>query len=186
MGLFTGFIFLMILLFVSGGDAAIDDIINAAAVVVFGCIFLGSSSAFNAITAASVVALGVSYGIPIAVNVAQMRRALPPRAFELPPAVGWACNLLGLSFIILTTVLFVFPPELPVSGSNMNYCIAAFGIILIISTTQWIVDGRQNYSGPKVDEQILQAAASHDAGVDPTVIKPGADETSQQQATKHL
>ncbi|KAL9082244.1 MAG: hypothetical protein Q9159_006581 [Coniocarpon cinnabarinum] len=31
MGLFTGFIFLMILLFVSGGDAAIDDIINSAA-----------------------------------------------------------------------------------------------------------------------------------------------------------
>jgi amino acid transporter len=34
-------------------------------VVIFGLVFLGSTSAFNAIVSASVVALGVSYGIPI-------------------------------------------------------------------------------------------------------------------------
>jgi len=35
----------------------------------------------------------------------------------------------GLAFTLLTTVFFLFPPELPVTGSNMNYAIAVFGFI---------------------------------------------------------
>lgn len=64
-------------------------------VVIFGCIFLGSSSAFNAIISASVVALGVSYGIPLAINCLQGRRMLPPRAFVLPGPLGWIANLVS-------------------------------------------------------------------------------------------
>lgn len=52
---------------------------------------------------------------------------------------------------ILTTVLFVFPPELPVTPANMNYAIVAFGVILLISGGTWIIDGRKNYKGPVVD-----------------------------------
>ncbi|POR38559.1 Choline transport protein [Tolypocladium paradoxum] len=44
---------------------------TAAWVPVFGCIFLGSSSTFNAITSATVVALGVTYAIPPTINVLQ-------------------------------------------------------------------------------------------------------------------
>lgn len=92
--------------------------LTAGLVVIFGCIFLGSNSAFNAITSASVVALGISYGMPIAVNCLQMRRKLPPRPFVLPPILGWLFNIVGLVYIIVTTILFVFPPDLPVTGSN--------------------------------------------------------------------
>lgn len=61
--------------------------------------------------------------------------------------------------MIVTTVLFVFPPELPVTGSNMNYCIVAFAIVFIISLIQWFVDGRKNYTGPKanLEESMLVA-----------------------------
>ncbi|KAI5368226.1 putative amino acid/polyamine transporter I, amino acid permease [Septoria linicola] len=121
-------------------------------VLIFGLIFLGSTSAFNAIVSASVVALGVSYGIPIAINCLRGRKQLPPtRSFILPEWFGWTVNLMGIAFVIVTTVLFVFPPELPVTGNNMNYCIVAFGIVFIISMIQWFVDGRKNYTGPKLD-----------------------------------
>lgn len=121
-------------------------------VVVFGCIFLGSTSAFNAIVSASVVALGLTYGIPVAINCMRGRKMLPKnRAFAMPEPLAWFANILGIIYVILTTVLFVFPPFLPVTGSNMNYCIAAFAIVVIISLIQWIVDGRKNYKGPKVD-----------------------------------
>lgn len=63
--------------------------LTTACVVIFGCIFLGSSSAFNAIISASVVALGVSYAIPPAVNCLRGRKCLPPRAFVLPGLLGW-------------------------------------------------------------------------------------------------
>lgn len=145
-------------------------------VIIFGCIFLGSSSAFSAITSASVVALEVSYGIPVAVNCLQGRSKLPPRAFVLSPILGWTFNLIGLAFVILTSVLFLFPPELPVSGSNMNYCVAAFGIVLIISVVQWIVDGRKNYTGPRIKntEEVLVAQSSHQDCLDGGETADGA------------
>jgi choline transport protein len=95
-------------------------ILTTLLVIIFGCIFLGSSSAFNAIISASVVALGVSYAIPIAINCIRGRKMLPPRAFVLPSAFAWFANILGVIYVIITTVLFVFPPELPVTGSNMS------------------------------------------------------------------
>ena len=123
---------------------------NVAVVVAFGCIFLGSTVAFNAITASAVVSLGVSYAIPIAVNLAQGRRKLPERAFALPSWLGWTVNVVGLGYTILTTVLFLFPPALPVDGVTMNYCVAAFAVVILISAIQWVVDGRKNYVGPRV------------------------------------
>ena len=138
-------------------------ILTTVLVVIFGCIFLGSSSAFNAIISASVVALGVSYAIPPAINCLRGRKMLPPRPFVLPGPLGWMCNLLGIAYVIVTTVLFLFPPTLPVTGSNMNYCIVAFFIVIVISVVQWFVDGRKNYKGPVVelvgeDETAVYAA----------------------------
>jgi choline transport protein len=134
-------------------------------VVVFGCIFLGSSSAFNAIVSASVVALGITYAIPPAINCLQGRSKLPDaRPFKLPSALGWLANLVGIAFALLTTVLFVFPPFLPVSGSNMNYCIVAFGVVLVISGLQWVVDGRKNFHGPRIDSDVLENAVGGAGG----------------------
>lgn len=86
------------------------------------------------------------------------------RNFKLPEAFAWFANLLGIAYVIVTTVLFVFPPELPVTGSNMNYCIVAFAIVLLISVAQWFVDGRRNFKGPRVevDDRVLVAAPTLD------------------------
>ena len=92
----------------------------AGLTILFGLILIGSSSAFNALISASVVALGVSYAIPVAINVCRGRRMLPERAFTLPGPLGWIANLIGLAYTIVTTVLFLFPPELPVTSSNMS------------------------------------------------------------------
>ncbi|KAJ5864528.1 Amino acid/polyamine transporter I [Penicillium soppii] len=129
--------------------------LNLALVTIFGCIFLGSSSAFNAIVSASVVLLDLSYAMPIAVNCARGRRMLPERSFNLAPWFGWTINLISLAYIALTTILFLFPPSIPATGSSMNYCVAAFGIVFIISTIQWIVDGRKNFVGPRIEVEIF-------------------------------
>lgn len=111
-------------------------ILTSAVVVVFGFIFLGSTrcvrlrrrraplltrgSAFNAIISASVVALDLSYAMPIAVNCLQGRRTLPERRWRLPAWLGWTADTVALVYISLTTVLFLFPPGLPVTGTNMS------------------------------------------------------------------
>ena len=61
-----------------------------------------------------------------------------------------------MAYVILTTVLFLFPPDLPVTGSNMNYCVVVFFIIVMVSVVQWFVDGRKNFTGPRVDIDALQ------------------------------
>lgn len=151
-------------------------------VLIFGCIFLGSTSAFNAITSASVVALGLSYGIPVAINCLRGRRMLPSsRLFKLPEWFAWIANLLGVSYVILTTVLFVFPPDLPVTGSNMNYCIVAFAIVFIISALTWVFDGRKNYQGPIIvdlDVNVLtavQTAEMDESDSSPAIGNGGKD-----------
>ncbi|PLN75542.1 amino acid permease [Aspergillus taichungensis] len=125
--------------------------LSSVIVVIFGLIYLGSTSAFNAIISSSVVALDLSYAMPIAVNCLRGRKTLPDRKWKVPSAVGWVIDIISLSYIALTTVLFLFPPSREVTGSSMNYCVVAFGIILIVSVVQWIVDGRKNFTGPRMD-----------------------------------
>ena len=113
------------------------------------------------------------------------------RAFKIPEPLAWFANLLGIAYVILTTVLFVFPPELPVTGSNMNYCIVAFAIVLIISIIQWIVDGRKNYKGPQVDldDVVLTAAETQDNTGPKRVAGNGNQSTSDSdlaQKAKHV
>ncbi|CAG7961817.1 unnamed protein product [Penicillium salamii] len=133
--------------------------LNLALVTIFGCIFLGSSSAFNAIVSASVVLLDISYAMPIAVNCLRGRKMLPERSFALAPWFGWTINIISVSYISLTTILFLFPPSIPATGSSMNYCVAAFGIVFIISTIQWFVDGRKNFVGPRIEVEVFTGEA---------------------------
>ena len=87
--------------------------LNVVVVVIFGCIYLGSTVAFNAIIAASVTALGVSYGIPIALNLAYLRTKLPvERAFKLPVGLGWAANIIGLIYTIVSKLFGKIPTEI--------------------------------------------------------------------------
>ncbi|GJN71254.1 hypothetical protein PLICBS_005317 [Purpureocillium lilacinum] len=132
-------------------------ILTSGVVIIFGLIFLGSTSAFNAIIAGSVVALDLSYAMPIAVNCLRGRNTLPERKWRLPGWLGWTADIVSLAYISLTTVLFLFPPGLPVTGTNMNYCVVAFAIIVIISVVQWIVDGRKNFTGPRVNLVAVEA-----------------------------
>lgn len=60
---------------------------------------------------------------------------------------------IGIFWTILTTVLFVFPPEIPTTASNMNYCIAAFGVMFLIAGGTWVAGGRNHYNGPHVEMQ---------------------------------
>lgn len=76
-------------------------------------------------------------------------------------------------------MLFVFPPETPVTPDNMNYAVAAFGVMLLIAGTTWFADGRKHYVGPQVDAEGLlngkvegmEPVQTRESYPDPTVEK---------------
>lgn len=125
---------------------------------------------------------------------------LPERSFALAPWFGWTVNIvchclhssnweyclpimqISVAYIALTTILFLFPPSLPATGSSMSklalsyilseiianlttsdYCVAAFGIVFVISTIQWFVDGRKNFVGPRIEVEIFTGEAAPQA-----------------------
>ncbi|KAK0389122.1 hypothetical protein NLU13_2697 [Sarocladium strictum] len=128
-------------------------LLTNAVVVIFGLIYLGSSSALNAILSASVVALSVSYAVAPAINCLQGRKKLlASRPFKLPEWLGWTCNLFGIVYTVVTTIFLLFPPVKDVTADTMNYAVVAFAVLIIISGIQWFVDGRHNFTGPTFDE----------------------------------
>lgn len=90
-----------------GLDTPVNSLLlTTVLVIIFGCIFLGSTSAFNAIVSASVVALGISYAIPPAINICRGRRMLPAdRAFKLPEWLGWTCNIVSQLLVVKTRLI---------------------------------------------------------------------------------
>ncbi|KAK8925509.1 hypothetical protein VCV18_005938 [Metarhizium anisopliae] len=81
------------------------------------------------------------------------------RSFRLPGALGWISTRQvprhlttrvsdGVLWTVLTVVLFVFPPSIPVTASKVNYCILAFGFVLLIA-------GGTHYQGPQLNIQGL-------------------------------
>ncbi|KAG8694449.1 hypothetical protein FRC08_008480 [Ceratobasidium sp. 394] len=148
-------------------------VLTTALCVIFGCIYLGSSSALNAILSSSVVALNISYSIPVALLLIRGRHLLHPPDLPAPPTftlgrvAGPIANIVGLAFAVLTTVFFLFPPILPVTPANMNYTIVVFGIIALVSIFTWITSGRRNFKGPLDMDELLRLAyeARRPAGI---------------------
>lgn len=140
--------------------------LNTVFVIIFGCIYLGSSSALNAILSASVVLLQFSYAIPIFLVLVRGRHLLDEvsshgvghkRAFNLGKwgylVGGWA-----VFFCIFTDIFFLFPPERPVTGPSMNYTVVAVAVVFLLAVFSWIFHGRKHYKGPQGLERALVAA----------------------------
>lgn len=82
-----------------------------------------------------------------------MSLSLPAR--HLTPAI---VNGAAVCFIIVTSVCFLLPPALPVSGTTMNYVSVVLAIVFLMCLLTWFVDGRKNFKGPTDLEERLALA----------------------------
>ncbi|TXT15586.1 hypothetical protein VHUM_00089 [Vanrija humicola] len=119
--------------------------------IAFGLINLGSTAALNAILGSSVVFLQISYFIPILLIFMRGDAAFEGHDAEAKYSLGrWRrpINLFALIFLLVTSVMFTFPPALPVSGTSMSYVVVVLAIALLLCAVTWIVDGRKRFNGP--------------------------------------
>ena len=100
--------------------------VNALALVtivqmLLGLINLGSTSAFTAFVSVGVIALAVSYAIPIGISLIWDRRAAVSQAqWNVGHFIGTTANIVALCWITFEVILFSMPTVLPVTSTSMS------------------------------------------------------------------
>lgn len=106
---------------------------NGLVIFIIGCIYLGSSTAFNAFIGTGLILQLVTFAFPAALLLAKGRPTefLPStRTFGLPRAFGWVANFFTVAFTVLCLVFYDFPAVIPVTSSNMSK-LSAPGLYLL-------------------------------------------------------
>jgi choline transport protein len=148
--------------------------------VLYGLIYIGSTTAFNSFISLAILGLNVTYAIPQAVVVLRGRdNVLPKRHFNLGPVFGPFCNIFSALWMSLFGVLFCFPIFLPVTAQNMNYLsVVVVGVCLFILALWW-GGKRKTFTGPNIElngMEILNAINTeqkHHGSVNATPSKAG-------------
>ncbi|KAL4889988.1 putative choline transporter [Aspergillus ambiguus] len=129
---------------------------NAGIIFVIGCIYLASSTAFNALIGTGLILQQVSFMFPAALLLYRHRSTtyLPSsRHFRLG-WFGWVANIITILFGVITLVFYCFPAEFPVTGGNMNYSVVVIGIMAIFTLVNWFVHANRNYEGPRLPVEL--------------------------------
>ncbi|OBT83148.1 hypothetical protein VE02_07242 [Pseudogymnoascus sp. 03VT05] len=112
-------------------------------IAILGCLYLGSSTAFNALLGSAVTINNFAYLIPILTNVLMRRTTIHRGTFHMSYAVGMTVNIITIAWLIFAIVFFSFPYVKPVSAQNMNYTCACVGGFLVLETAWWFVAGKE-------------------------------------------
>ncbi|CAG7950216.1 unnamed protein product [Penicillium salamii] len=131
--------------------------------IILGCIYFGSSTAFNAFSGVGVIFLTLSYACPVAVSMFLCgRKEVKAGNFDLGP-LGWFCNVVCICWSLLALPLFCFPTNAGVTLETMNYAVVVFVGFLLISAVWYGVWGRKNYVGPALESlEGRNGSLSHD------------------------
>ena len=125
----------------------LTTIVNA----LLGCIYFGSSAAFNSFTGVCTVCLSTSYGLPILVSVIRGRRAMAGAPYSLG-MFGLFINCVAVGWIGFSIVIFCMPVAIPVTASSMNYASVVFSGFAAISFFWYALYGRKHFHGPPLVE----------------------------------
>ncbi|RDA86493.1 hypothetical protein CP532_1994 [Ophiocordyceps camponoti-leonardi (nom. inval.)] len=146
--------------------------LQAGLIGLVGLLYLFAKTVLQAILSVSTIALTLSYAMPIATLMLVGRQKLSPGEFRLGRWQGPVANAVSVVYCAITTVFFFFPASPNPTSGNMNYAIAVFGIMLVVSLAFWAVEGRRTYMRGDDDVVLLaQEATTATEGVKDNMTK---------------
>ncbi|RJE25066.1 Amino acid permease [Aspergillus sclerotialis] len=116
--------------------------------IIIGVLYVASSAAYNSFINLTLFALNITTTLPQAVLLFRGRGILPERAFSLGK-FGPVINLTATLFVILFSVTFCFPTEVPVTPSSMNYLVVVMAIALMFPAAFWWGGLKKTFTGPQ-------------------------------------
>jgi choline transport protein len=116
---------------------------------VMGCIYVGSTTAFNAFVGSYVILSTLSYLAAILPHLLSRRANIAPGWFWMKGPVGYIVNATSVLYIMAFIVIFCFPFALPVTAKTMNYASLITGGLTVFVAGFWLVR-RGSYVGPRV------------------------------------
>ena len=139
-----------------------------AIMAVLGCIYIGSSTAFNALVGCNVLLANISFAFPIGLLLLGRRKYMIKSAFPLGNILGPIINSVALAWIVFMVIFFNFPFSYPVAADNMSallpwlswpqsgltpcflldYSSVIIGAVIIFSGAYWMIRGHKTYTGP--------------------------------------
>jgi len=89
-----------------------------AIVAALGCLYLGSSTAFNALLGSAVTINNIAFLIPVLTNVILRRKTMHKGTFQMGFTKGMIVNVITVVWILFAIVFFSFPYYKPVNGKS--------------------------------------------------------------------
>ena len=119
--------------------------------MLLGLLYLGNSTAFNAILSMAILGMYASYILPIIYMALYGRKKLDREQFgpfSMGTLLGPVVNMVALGWLIVAMTFSTFPSVQPVTPQNMNYAVVVMGGWLAIGTVYFFALGRKTYVGP--------------------------------------
>jgi amino acid transporter len=123
-------------------------LICGAVVTILGCIYVGSTTAFNAFVGSYIQLSTLSYLAAILPHLLHGRKGIKPGWFFMHGPLGFVVNGLSCAYIVVFIVIFCFPFAMPVDAKSMNYASVMTGGLSIF-VALWYLFHQKNYEGPK-------------------------------------
>lgn len=134
-----------------------STITTAVLVTILGCIYVGSTTAFNAFIGSTILFFSSSYIASILPHLLSGRKSITYGPFRMKGWVGFAVNGLACAYLMVWFVIYSFPYFLPVDAKSMNYSCLIWGGLTSLVALWWVVGARKGYEGPQTTGGLIQA-----------------------------
>ncbi|MGW6737928.1 amino acid permease [Streptomyces sp. NPDC055013] len=105
-----------------------------------------SHTAFTAIVSVNVVGLFLAYAVPILLRL-RLGDEFQPGPWHLG-RWGRPVGVVAVTWILLSSVLFMLPHASPVTVDTFNYAPIALAGVLAVATVWWFASARRRFHGP--------------------------------------
>ncbi|ORY12433.1 amino acid/polyamine transporter I [Clohesyomyces aquaticus] len=135
-------------------DSRFKNPLNASAAcgiicTVLGCIYVGSTTAFNAFVGSFVVLTSSSYIAAILPHILSRRRHVVPGWYWMPDGVFYTVAGVACAYIAAFVVIYCFPYARPFDATSMNYSCLITGGLTIFVGCWWLWIKDKGYVGPR-------------------------------------